>query len=384
MIIQQHGTLYNGLYGVYDLLLIKKMRKQILKLFTLCLLCFCLMLSTAAGHESIGSVSNVIITVQGQTINYYLNIPPALFSLMDEMLAAGDPVMLREYFSMTLTMSTWDVPCELNKMYPIAPQSSGNRIIHAIYQCQKEVKDLTITSNLFFDIDDKHMQFIKLAPPQNPRQVLKEGILTLGKQVFHIADVKTGGSVLMQRAYRFFILGIEHILTGYDHILFILSAILVAVRFIETLKMVTSFTVAHSITLILAFSGIISLPSRIVEPFIAFTIVYVAFENVFMKNFSRRWMITSVFGLIHGLGFVGVLKEITVSRQELLTSLFSFNIGIEAGQLLIVGTCVLFLYYIRNRSWRPILIRWLSICIGILGLVWFFERALAVDLIRIF
>ena len=384
MIIQQHGTLYNGLYGVYDLLLIKKMRKQILKLFTLCLLCFCLMFSTATGHESIGSVSNVIITVEGQTVNYYLNIPPALFSLMDEMLAAGDPVMLREYFSMTLTMSTWDVPCELNKMYPIAPQSSGNRIIHAIYQCQKEVKDLTITSNLFFDIDDKHVQFIKLAPPQNPRQVLKEDILTLGKQVFHIADVKTGGSVLMQRAYRFFILGIEHILTGYDHILFILSAILVAVRFIETLKMVTSFTVAHSITLILAFLGIVSLPSRIVEPLIALTIAYVAFENVFMKNFRRRWMITSVFGLVHGLGFVGVLKEITVSRQELLTSLFSFNIGIEAGQLLIVGTCVLFLYYIRNRSWRPILIRWLSICIGILGLVWFFERALAVDLIRIF
>ena len=383
MIIQQHGTLYNGLYGVYDLLLIKKMRKQILKLFTLCLLCFCLMFSTATGHESIGSVSNVIITVEGQTVNYYLNIPPALFSLMDEM-SAGDPVMLREYFSMTLTMSTWDVPCELNKMYPIAPQSSGNRIIHAIYQCQKEVKDLTITSNLFFDIDDKHVQFIKLAPPQNPRQVLKEDILTLGKQVFHIADVKTGGSVLMQRAYRFFILGIEHILTGYDHILFILSAILVAVRFIETLKMVTSFTVAHSITLILAFLGIVSLPSRIVEPLIALTIAYVAFENVFMKNFRRRWMITSVFGLVHGLGFVGVLKEITVSRQELLTSLFSFNIGIEAGQLLIVGTCVLFLYYIRNRSWRPILIRWLSICIGILGLVWFFERALAVDLIRIF
>lgn len=304
---------------------------------------------------------------------------------MDDMGLAEDPSMLREYLSMELTMTTWDVPCKLDKISPTAAQASGNRIIHAVYQCEAEIKDLTITSNILFDIDDKHMQFIKLAPPQDPRQVLQEDSLTPDHTVFHIADVKTGGSVLTQRAYRFFILGIKHILSGYDHILFILSAILIATVLIETLKVVSSFTVAHSITLVLAFLGIIALPAKIVEPLIALTIVYVAFENVFMNNFAKRWMAVSLFGLIHGLGFVGVLKEITVSRKELLTSLFSFNVGIEVGQLFIVASAgTLFFFLKRNFSWTPVLIRWLSICIGTLGLIWFFERVFDFSLIGIF
>ena len=330
-------------------------------------------------HESIGSVSNVILTVQGRTAEYYLNIPPVLGKLLDNM-GYGNEEALEEYFTWTLKMTSWDAPCELHKLRAIAPQASGNRIVHLEYICPREITDLTINSTTFLDLDEKHIQFIKLAPPDNPRNVLQEGMLTLKRPVFHIADVKTGGSVLLYRAYRFFILGMEHILSGYDHILFILSAILVVSAFLETLKLVTAFTIAHSITLALAFLGMVSLSASIVEPLIALTIAVVAFENVFMENFKRRWMLIFSFGLVHGLGFVGVLKEITVTKQELLTSLFSFNVGIEAGQILIVTTGLVFMYFLHKASWAPVFVRWCSISIGVLGLLWFFERIYNTDL----
>jgi len=331
-------------------------------------------------HESIGSVSNVIITVQGRAVEYYLNIPPVLGKLLDDM-GYGNEEALEEYFSWTLKMTSWDAPCELHELRAVAPQVSGNRIIHLEYVCPREITDLTISSTAFLDMDEKHVQFIKLAAPDNPRNVLQEGMLTLKRPAFHIADIKTGGSVLLYRAYRFFVLGMEHILSGYDHILFILSAILVVSGFLETLKLVTAFTVAHSITLALAFLGIVSLPASIVEPLIALTIAVVAFENVFQKKFNRRWMLVFVFGLVHGLGFVGVLKEITVSKQELLTSLVSFNIGIEAGQILIVGAGLLVMYFVHKTSWSAVFIRWSSVAIGILGLVWFVERIYSTDLL---
>ena len=117
-----------------------------------------------------------------------------------------------------------------------------------------------------------------------------------------------------------------------------------------------------------------SLPASIVEPLIALTIAVVAFENVFQKSFRRRWILIFVFGLVHGLGFVGVLKEITVSKQELLTSLVSFNIGIEAGQILIVSAGLFFMYFVHKTPWSAVFVRWSSVAIGVLGLVWFVER----------
>lgn len=353
------------------------LRGLLITLFTSAVL-VCSFVTGAAAHESIGSVSNAILTVTGRTVNYYLNIPSVLADML-ESVAQGDREWYLEYFEDSLRMYTWDKACMLTGMGPITPQPSGNRIFHLVYQCEKEIVDLTIKSGLFYNLDEKHMQFAKLAPADDPSQVLQEGIFTLKNYEFHIADVKTGGSVLLYRAYRFFILGIEHILSGYDHILFILSVIIITIKFMDSVKVVTSFTVAHSITLVLAFLGVISLPSSIVEPLIALTIVYVAFENVWFSKFSKRWMVTFVFGLIHGLGFVGVLKEITVSREELITSLFSFNAGIEVGQLLIVSVSIAALYYVRKQPWSRSFVRWCSAGMGVVGLLWFIERAFKVD-----
>lgn len=329
--------------------------------------------SQVHAHESIGSVSNAIVIPHESQIEYYLSIPPTLADLLD---ANGytTEAALREYFSWTLKIVSRGADCQLSQLAAVATQVSGNRIIHLTFGCEQWVTDLTITSTEFLDLDEKHIQFLKLAAEDDPKKVIQEGILTLDNPVFHAADVNIGSSVHLYRVTRFFMLGIRHILSGYDHIAFILAAILVVPGFVPLLKLVTSFTVAHSITLSLAFFGVVSLSANIVEPLIALTIAVVAFENVLFKTFKWRWLLIFCFGLIHGLGFVGVLQQITISRQELLVALLAFNLGIEAGQLAIVAAGVGGLYYLRQASWAPVLVRWLSVLIGMFGLTWFFSR----------
>ena len=135
---------------------------------------------------------------------------------------------------------------------------------------------------------------------------------------------------------RFFRLGMEHIFVGYDHILFLLALIVVS-RLRQVLAIVTAFTVGHTITLILAALEIVSLPSRWVESAIALTIIYVASENLWRgRPGPYRWLLTGVFGLVHGFGFAGMLRELGLPQEGLIRCLLSFNLGVEAGQVLIV------------------------------------------------
>lgn len=322
-------------------------------------------------HESIGSVSNGVVLVHESTVDYYLSVPPTLKSQLFDL---SETAWYRDYFSTALKISSGGDQCPLVNMSAFAPQPSGNSIVNLTYKCPALIRSLSVSSEAFLDFDEKHVQLIKIMDPNDLKHVLHEGMLTARDNVFQVDEVHTGGSLVSGRITRFFELGVEHILTGFDHILFLLAVILVSTRAMDTLKMVTSFTVAHSITLGLAFAGVITIPAAVVEPLIALTIVYVAFDNLVEKRFNNRWLLTFAFGLIHGLGFVGVLKEITISRDELLTALVSFNLGIEAGQLLIVIPLSLVFYLLRNRSWRPAFIRWSSAGTGLVGALWLFER----------
>lgn len=133
-------------------------------------------------------------------------------------------------------------------------------------------------------------------------------------------------------------LGIEHILTGYDHLLFLFSLLVITRSFWPAIQIITFFTIAHSITLALAGMNIVDLPSSVVEPLIAATIVYVGLENIFRQSkvtTRQRCILTFFFGLIHGFGFAGVLREMGISSIEtgILVPLFSFNLGVELGQI---------------------------------------------------
>ena len=143
----------------------------------------------------------------------------------------------------------------------------------------------------------------------------------------------------LEIARQYLWLGYTHILPkGLDHILFVLGIFLLSPRWQTMLLQVTAFTVAHSITLGLSIYGIVSLPSRIVEPLIALSIAYVAIENLLTRELKPwRLALVFMFGLLHGLGFAGVLRELGLPREEFLTALVTFNLGVEGGQLTVIA-----------------------------------------------
>jgi hydrogenase/urease accessory protein HupE len=179
---------------------------------------------------------------------------------------------------------------------------------------------------------------------------------------------------LVESLWRFFKLGVEHIFLGFDHICFLI-ALLVVSKFGDVVKIVTSFTIAHSITLILATLEVVELPSRLVEISIAATIIYVAIENLWVKDTRHRWWLTFCFGLVHGFGFASVLRELGLPKVGLIRCLLSFNLGVEAGQLAIaLALLPLAMLLARWKHGRKVTIA-VSIILACFGLVWFVERA---------
>ena len=175
-------------------------------------------------------------------------------------------------------------------------------------------------------------------------------------------------------------LGVEHILGGIDHLLFLLALLRAGHGLWQTVKIVTAFTVAHSITLSLAALGMVEVPSSIVEPLIAASIVWVAVENlVAPAGAARRWLIAGVFGLIHGLGFASALVELGLSRDVLLQALVGFNIGVELGQLAFVAVVLPPLVWASRPGRLPRLPQVLSAIVALVGAVWLVERVLAVN-----
>ena len=173
-------------------------------------------------------------------------------------------------------------------------------------------------------------------------------------------------------------LGFGHILPkGLDHILFVFGLFLLSARLSPLLWQVTSFTAAHTLTLGLATFGVFSLPASIVEPLIALSIVYVAIENVVHEKLGRfRVIVVFAFGLLHGLGFAGVLRELGLPKSQLLPALLSFNLGVELGQLSVIALAFLLISsWSRKKDWyhRRVVVPG-SLLIAAVGAYWMVER----------
>jgi hypothetical protein len=179
---------------------------------------------------------------------------------------------------------------------------------------------------------------------------------------------------------QYLLLGYTHILPkGVDHILFVLGIFLLSPRIKTMLMQVTAFTIAHSITLGLSMYGIVSLPSRVVEPLIALSIAYVAIENVATRELKPwRLALVFMFGLLHGLGFAGVLRALGLPRGEFLTALLTFNLGVEGGQLTVIAAAMIACAPFMKKGWyRQRVVIPASIVIAAVGLYWFAVRLIA-------
>ena len=190
----------------------------------------------------------------------------------------------------------------------------------------------------------------------------------------HQVGISRVWSGTLERIAHFVGLGVEHIFTGYDHLAFLLGLILLGGSVRQLVGVVSSFTVAHSITLTLATLDVIVLPTQFVESAIALSICYIAMENIFVREVKGRWKITFFFGLIHGFGFSNILREMQLPRSGLAASLFSFNLGVEIGQVVVIALLCPILFFAAKQAWHKSAVTVTSALIGCLGLVWFVDR----------
>ena len=226
--------------------------------------------------------------------------------------------------------------------------------------------------------DHRHVSFV-YPPAGDPEEhLLRAGRTSYQTAAYAIAPVAppappTAGEV----AWEYFVLGIEHIVFGIDHVIFLMGLILVGGRFRQLAIMITAFTISHSVTLGLAVMGVIAPSPSLIEPIIALSVAYVGVENFIVKDAEKRWRIAGVFGLIHGFGFAGALGEVGLPSANLPLALATFNVGVEVGQLALLGVTLPIVLWLRKREWfakRGVQV--LSAAVVLVGLFWFVERVL--------
>jgi hydrogenase/urease accessory protein HupE len=179
--------------------------------------------------------------------------------------------------------------------------------------------------------------------------------------------------------FRFLVLGIEHILTGYDHLVFLLALLLGGGSLLRNAKIITSFTVAHSLTLVLATLGVIKISANLVEPVIAASIVFVGLENLLRRRLAARWLVTFVFGLVHGLGFASALRELGIGGlgSGVAIPLLSFNLGVELAQIAIAAVVLPLIWRMQQRPAFTLKhVPALSLLITFAGVYWLVNRTL--------
>lgn len=173
----------------------------------------------------------------------------------------------------------------------------------------------------------------------------------------------------------FLVLGVEHILTGYDHLLFLAALLLGGGGALGLLKVITAFTVAHSVSLAAALLGLVSVPERLVEAVIAASIAWIALENVLLRTASsRRWLVTFAFGLVHGLGFASALGPLALGGTALAGALLGFNLGVEVGQAAVIAVVLPVLVVLRRLGVERRLALALSCALVVVGAAWCVQR----------
>jgi hypothetical protein len=258
-------------------------------------------------------------------------------------------------------------------------------VVRFSIHCPAAAKTLNLDYKLFFDLDPLHRGLLQV----------KHGGHTQ-TAVFSPEQPSVHLDLIIPSPWREFLQfgreGIWHIWIGYDHILFLISLLLPAVlwwgegrwrgvescrpAFWEVFKIVTSFTLAHSMTLSLAVFGIVQLPSRWVESVIAASVLLAALHNLYPVMRARLWIVTFAFGLIHGLGFASVLLDLGIPGTSLLLALVGFNLGVEIGQIAIVGMFFPLAFLIRRTwSYQRLVVGFGSIVIAFVASVWLIERS---------
>lgn len=321
----------------------------------------------------------------------------------DPGLSSAEVEIRREAILVTLTLNARDAqlagissPSDLRENFfeiasnghPLAattavgPTADQNNNVECRLTFPRKTGSLTVRAPLLARLPFGHREYVKIHDEQG--RVLAEQLLSLKNDSCAIALADRPGSEAAREKsptfLNFLVLGIQHILTGYDHLLFLCGLLLVCASFRQAAAIITCFTAAHSITLALATFHVVTLSSRIVEPAIAASITYVGVENILRRGQVKwRWILTFAFGLVHGLGFATALEEMGIGSGSsgIVLPLVSFNVGVELGQLSVAALALPLIFALRRKpAFLRVGIPASSLMIALAGAIWFLQRTL--------
>ncbi len=356
-------------------------------------------LSVIAGfaHDYFPGFAQSILHVQENELRYELNLgAPELAAVASidldrnnqisgEEISRAEPI-IAEYIRKHLLLSVKRKPL-LGKMIQLELHThSGNRALPPQEIVPLDAK-VFISVILVFpypktggDLDVRYSIFIEANKDYTcPARILHEGeelaFTFSSREPLRKIRLASHFQMRVAQARDFFRHGVFHLLTGYDHMLFLLSLLLVSKHLREVVIIITAFTISHTVTLSLAALNIFVLPTRFTESIIALSIAYVAIENLRGKHFAPRWATTFCFGFIHGFGFASTLGNLGIKQSSLAISLVSFNVGVEFGQLIVVLLAWYPLQYLSKRRNHRQFVVAASTLVIVLSFYWFVQRA---------
>jgi hypothetical protein len=333
--------------------------------------------ATAWAHSG-GSTGYALITISRSTVRYRWTLPTsALPSNLAEALRlaqTNSPLnrdKLLDVIRTQIVLHANGTRCEPGPGQVLASAFDATSFTMLVdFACGSVVRELVVQDNTFDLLGTDHHTLAKLEAPSGTQQ------FAFAPDTRQARFVASDGGDSARSTGSFFVLGIHHILSGYDHLIFLLGLLLPGGGVLSLAKIITAFTIAHSVTLSLAVLQIVTLPDRLVEAVIALSIAFVAAENLFLSPVvSRRWLVSLCFGLVHGFGFSSALRELGLPTHGLLLSLFGFNAGVEVGQALVVALALPALMLVRTTRWEQRVIWSSSLAILLVGVILFVERA---------
>ena len=341
-----------------------------------------LLLATVIAALPAGAVAHITstglasVTVDGKRVEWRLSLPLSEIAEANRRLferaASGEAASAERAAGLLRThlrVATAGAPCRPGR---VRLRGSADRAALEIeFTCRAEPGKLELTDTLNEVFGEHYRTIVSVSGPDGGRteRALEKGST---HTVFDFSQP------LPAQGSGFLALGVEHILGGWDHLLF-LAALLTGVRGAwRVLGIVTAFTVAHSVTLALAVLKLVEIPSAVIEPAIAASIVWVALENLLAPGTTgRRWTVALAFGLVHGFGFAGALADIRLSGWALAGALLAFNGGVELGQAVVVLLLAPLFAWVARRDAAQAYARAISIALAVAGSAWLVERLLA-------